>query len=77
MCDYLNKAVLALPTGVWDLELAAEAHLQMVPFMGNDSPGALDILWEVLWVVGRFDGASVRMNNATATYRHQQSSGDP
>ena len=71
---YLNEAVLALSSGVRNLELAVEAHLQMVPFVGDDGPRALTVCWEVLWVVGGFDSASVRVNDPTTTYRKQQSS---
>lgn len=52
---YLDVAVEAGPTAVWNLEMTIVAHFQVVSFMGNYLPGTLNVGWEVLREVWRLD----------------------
>lgn len=64
---YLDITVLTLSTRVWDLEVTGKAHFQMVSIMGDDSPGTFSIGWEILRIIGRFDGACISMDGSSTS----------
>jgi len=39
----------------------------MVSIMGDDGPGTFDIGWEILRIIGRFDGACISMDDSSTS----------